>query len=108
MYALSAVYSQFSVTYRLRVELDFDKREPRSLLCIQQDTRAVARLQGQRTATYCAVITENGELSLGLGDMDIHKEIKEQYVSATEHVDSGCKTDLSLTSVVQNIENSYT
>ncbi|XP_026991445.2 pseudouridine-metabolizing bifunctional protein C1861.05 isoform X1 [Tachysurus fulvidraco] len=52
--------------------------------CKHMDTRAVARLQGQRTATYCAVITESGELSLGLGDMDIHQEIKEQYVSQYE------------------------
>lgn len=66
------------------------------MLYIEQDTHAVARLQGQRTATYCAVITESGELSLGLGDMDIHQEIKEQYVSATKYVDSVCKYELSV------------
>lgn len=49
--------------------------------CKHMDTSAVARLQDQRTATYCAVITESGELSLGLGDMDIHQQIQEQYVS---------------------------
>lgn len=38
-------------------------------------------MKDQRTATYCAVITESGDLSLGLGDMDIHQQIKEQYVS---------------------------
>lgn len=43
---------------------------------------SVARLEEQRTATYCAVITESGELSLGLGDMDIHEQITEQYVSS--------------------------
>ncbi|XP_043083149.1 pseudouridine-metabolizing bifunctional protein C1861.05 [Puntigrus tetrazona] len=48
--------------------------------CKHMDTSAVARLQDQRTATYCAVITESGELSLGLGDMDIHQQIQEQYV----------------------------
>ncbi|XP_036424228.1 pseudouridine-metabolizing bifunctional protein C1861.05 isoform X2 [Colossoma macropomum] len=52
--------------------------------CKHMNTSAVARLQGQRTATYCAVITESGELSLGLGDMDIHQQIKEQYVSQYE------------------------
>uniref|UniRef100_A0A3B4E9D4 Carbohydrate kinase PfkB domain-containing protein n=1 Tax=Pygocentrus nattereri TaxID=42514 RepID=A0A3B4E9D4_PYGNA len=52
--------------------------------CEHMNTSAVARLQGQRTATYCAVITESGELSLGLGDMDIHQQIKEQYVSQYE------------------------
>ncbi|TSK28061.1 Pseudouridine-metabolizing bifunctional protein C1861.05 [Bagarius yarrelli] len=52
--------------------------------CKHMDTRAIARLPGHRTATYCAVITESGELSLGLGDMDIHQEIKEQYVSQYE------------------------
>ncbi|KAJ3595987.1 hypothetical protein NHX12_002396 [Muraenolepis orangiensis] len=45
---------------------------------------AEARLAAQRTATYCAVITESGELSLGLGDMDIHQQITEQYVSSFE------------------------
>lgn len=46
----------------------------------------MARLEEQRTATYCAVITESGELSLGLGDMDVHEQITEQYVSsATDH-----------------------
>lgn len=47
-----------------------------------KDTSGVARLQQQSTATYCAVITESGELSLGLGDMDIHQQITEQYVSS--------------------------
>ncbi|XP_067292690.1 uncharacterized protein zgc:136858 [Pseudorasbora parva] len=52
--------------------------------CKHMDTSAIARLQDQRTATYCAVITESGELSLGLGDMDIHQQIQEQYVSQFE------------------------
>ncbi|XP_059392848.1 uncharacterized protein zgc:136858 isoform X2 [Carassius carassius] len=52
--------------------------------CKHMDTSAVARLQDQRTATYCAVITQSGELSLGLGDMDIHQQIQEQYVSQFE------------------------
>uniref|UniRef100_A0A672NHI0 Pseudouridine-metabolizing bifunctional protein C1861.05-like n=1 Tax=Sinocyclocheilus grahami TaxID=75366 RepID=A0A672NHI0_SINGR len=52
--------------------------------CKHMDTSAVARLQDQRTATYCAVITESGELNLGLGDMDIHQQIQEQYVSQFE------------------------
>ncbi|XP_062856109.1 uncharacterized protein zgc:136858 isoform X2 [Trichomycterus rosablanca] len=52
--------------------------------CKHMDTGAVARLQVQRTATYCAVITESGELSLGLGDMDIHQQITEKYVSKYE------------------------
>ncbi|XP_066505362.1 uncharacterized protein zgc:136858 isoform X3 [Hoplias malabaricus] len=52
--------------------------------CKHMDTSAIVRLQAQRTATYCAVITERGELSLGLGDMDIHQQIKQQYVSQYE------------------------
>ncbi|XP_007252903.3 uncharacterized protein zgc:136858 [Astyanax mexicanus] len=52
--------------------------------CKHMDTSAVVRLEGQRTATYCAVITESGELSLGLGDMDIHQQIKEQHVCQYE------------------------
>ncbi|XP_076879056.1 uncharacterized protein LOC143527632 [Brachyhypopomus gauderio] len=52
--------------------------------CKHMDTRAVRRLQGQRTATYCAVITEGGELNLGLGDMAIHSQINEQHVSQYE------------------------
>ncbi|KAI7811979.1 uncharacterized protein zgc:136858 [Triplophysa rosa] len=53
--------------------------------CKHMDTSAIARLQDQKTATYCAVITESGELSLGLGDMDIHQRIQEQYVSQYEN-----------------------
>uniref|UniRef100_A0A8C9T7J7 Zgc:136858 n=1 Tax=Scleropages formosus TaxID=113540 RepID=A0A8C9T7J7_SCLFO len=52
--------------------------------CAHMNTSAVARIQEQRTATYCAVITETGELSLGLGDMDIHQKITDQYVSQFE------------------------
>ncbi|NXD08907.1 YOW5 protein, partial [Nothocercus nigrocapillus] len=49
--------------------------------CHHMDMRAVLQLEGKNTATYCAVITGAGELSIGLGDMDIHREITEQYVS---------------------------
>ncbi|XP_051916675.1 uncharacterized protein zgc:136858 isoform X3 [Hippocampus zosterae] len=52
--------------------------------CKHMDTSNVMRLEGQSTATYCAVITENGELSLGLGDMDIHQQITERCVSRFE------------------------
>ncbi|RMC02885.1 hypothetical protein DUI87_20078 [Hirundo rustica rustica] len=45
------------------------------------DMSGVLQLEGKSTATYCAVITSAGELSLGLGDMDIHQQITEQYVS---------------------------
>ncbi|PKU36068.1 pseudouridine-metabolizing bifunctional [Limosa lapponica baueri] len=45
------------------------------------DMSAVLQLEGKSTATYCAVITSAGELSVGLGDMDIHHQITEQYVS---------------------------
>ncbi|XP_053321261.1 uncharacterized protein LOC128492651 [Spea bombifrons] len=49
--------------------------------CSHMDMRGVAQLKGHNTATYCAVITDSGELSLGLGDMDIHQRITETYVS---------------------------
>ncbi|XP_075998065.1 uncharacterized protein LOC142991814 [Genypterus blacodes] len=52
--------------------------------CKHMNTSGVARLEEQRTATYCAVITASGELSLGLGDMDVHQQITEQYVSQFE------------------------
>ncbi|XP_077567312.1 uncharacterized protein LOC144192131 [Stigmatopora nigra] len=52
--------------------------------CKHMNTSGVMRLEDQSTATYCAVITENGELGLGLGDMDIHRQITEQYVSQFE------------------------
>ncbi|CAK6950857.1 uncharacterized protein zgc:136858 isoform X2 [Scomber scombrus] len=52
--------------------------------CKHMNTSGVARLQDQHTATYCAVITESGELSLGLGDMDVHQQITEHYVSQFE------------------------
>nr|XP_043892086.1 pseudouridine-metabolizing bifunctional protein C1861.05 [Solea senegalensis] len=59
--------------------------------CKHMNTSAVARLEEQSTATYCAVITESGELSLGLGDMDIHQQITEQYVSQFEKQLSSAK-----------------
>ncbi|XP_029553049.1 uncharacterized protein LOC115152375 [Salmo trutta] len=43
-------------------------------------TSDVARLQEQRNTTYCAVMTENGDLSLGLGDMLNRQRITEQYL----------------------------
>ncbi|XP_009558828.2 uncharacterized protein LOC104058943 isoform X2 [Cuculus canorus] len=49
--------------------------------CHHMDMSAVLQLEGKSTATYCAVITTTGELSVGLGDMDIHQQITEQYVS---------------------------
>ncbi|KAM7002203.1 uncharacterized protein LKV04_003512 [Tautogolabrus adspersus] len=52
--------------------------------CKHMNTSGVARLEEQSTATYCVVITESGEMSLGLGDMDIHGQITEQFVSRFE------------------------
>uniref|UniRef100_A0A8C5PMY7 Carbohydrate kinase PfkB domain-containing protein n=1 Tax=Leptobrachium leishanense TaxID=445787 RepID=A0A8C5PMY7_9ANUR len=49
--------------------------------CTHMDMRGVKKLEDQRTATYCAVITNNGELSFGLGDIDIHCHITDTYVS---------------------------
>ncbi|NXJ59633.1 YOW5 protein, partial [Rostratula benghalensis] len=49
--------------------------------CHHMDMSVVLQLEGKSTATYCAVITSTGELSIGLGDMDIHHQITEQYVS---------------------------
>ncbi|NXA10784.1 YOW5 protein, partial [Sapayoa aenigma] len=49
--------------------------------CHHMDMSAVLQLEGKSTATYCAVITSSGELSIGLGDMDIHQQITERYVS---------------------------
>uniref|UniRef100_A0A3P9J3P0 Zgc:136858 n=1 Tax=Oryzias latipes TaxID=8090 RepID=A0A3P9J3P0_ORYLA len=52
--------------------------------CKHMNTSGVARLKGHNTATYCVVISESGELSFGLGDMDIHQQITENYVSQFE------------------------
>ncbi|XP_016888510.1 uncharacterized protein LOC103380561 isoform X2 [Cynoglossus semilaevis] len=52
--------------------------------CKHMNTSGVARLEEQKTATYCVVIAETGEMSLGLGDMDIHQQITQQYVSQFE------------------------
>ncbi|KAI6079873.1 Pseudouridine-metabolizing bifunctional protein-like isoform X3 [Aix galericulata] len=49
--------------------------------CQHMDMSAILQLERKSTATYCAVITSAGELSVGLGDMDIHHQITEQYVS---------------------------
>ncbi|XP_035257374.1 pseudouridine-metabolizing bifunctional protein C1861.05 isoform X2 [Anguilla anguilla] len=52
--------------------------------CGHMNTCGIARMREQRTATYCVVITGSGELSLGLGDMDIHQRITAQYVAQFE------------------------
>ncbi|KAM8974460.1 uncharacterized protein RCH25_019869 [Pelodytes ibericus] len=52
-----------------------------SQYCAHMEMRGVARLKDRSTATYCAVITDSGELSLGVGDMDIHQHITHDYVS---------------------------
>ncbi|XP_041795277.1 pseudouridine-metabolizing bifunctional protein C1861.05 [Chelmon rostratus] len=52
--------------------------------CKHMNTSGVARLEEQSTATYCVVISESGEMSLGLGDMDVHQQITEKYVSQFE------------------------
>ncbi|XP_051886310.1 uncharacterized protein zgc:136858 isoform X2 [Pristis pectinata] len=52
--------------------------------CSHMDTSAVSILPEHNTAVYCAVIAPSGELSLGLGDMDIHLQITAQYVSRFE------------------------
>ncbi|XP_064894412.1 uncharacterized protein LOC102089100 isoform X4 [Columba livia] len=49
--------------------------------CHHMDISTILQLEGKSTATYCAVVTSAGELSVGLGDMDIHQQITEQYVS---------------------------
>ncbi|NXW93132.1 YOW5 protein, partial [Alopecoenas beccarii] len=49
--------------------------------CRHMDMSTILQLEGKSTATYCAVVTSAGELSVGLGDMDIHQQITEQYVS---------------------------
>ncbi|KAM9377238.1 uncharacterized protein KZ484_009591 [Pholidichthys leucotaenia] len=52
--------------------------------CKHMNTSGVARLEDQNTATYLVIITESGELSHGLGDMDIHHQMTEKYVSQFE------------------------
>uniref|UniRef100_A0A8B9IVI4 Carbohydrate kinase PfkB domain-containing protein n=1 Tax=Amazona collaria TaxID=241587 RepID=A0A8B9IVI4_9PSIT len=54
--------------------------------CHHMDMTAILQLEGKNTATYCAVITSAGELSVGLGDMDIHHQITEQYVSQFKEI----------------------
>ncbi|XP_039625986.1 pseudouridine-metabolizing bifunctional protein C1861.05 [Polypterus senegalus] len=49
--------------------------------CRHMNTSGIARLRENSTATYCAVITNKGEIKLGFGDMDIHQEITKNYVS---------------------------
>jgi len=49
---------------------------------------AILQLEGKSTATYSAMITSAGELSIGLGDMDIHQQITEQYVCMPEDMQS--------------------
>ncbi|XP_053382813.1 uncharacterized protein LOC123541332 [Mercenaria mercenaria] len=52
--------------------------------CKHMNLDAVARLDDQSTATYCAMLKQNGELMFGIGDMDIHQQITPQYISNFE------------------------
>ncbi|XP_035686031.1 pseudouridine-metabolizing bifunctional protein C1861.05-like [Branchiostoma floridae] len=45
------------------------------------DVSGVSQLEDQRTATYCAVLNGEGELVLGVGDMDINDQISPNLVS---------------------------
>ncbi|XP_078671457.1 uncharacterized protein LOC144911435 [Branchiostoma floridae x Branchiostoma belcheri] len=45
------------------------------------DVSGVSQLEDQRTATYCAVLNGDGELVLGVGDMDINNRISPDLVS---------------------------
>lgn len=68
----------------IRLKFMLHKHAKIHLKSFYKNTSAVARLEDQSTATYCAVFTKSGELSLGLGDMDVHHQITEQYVSTTD------------------------
>lgn len=46
-----------------------------------QNMEGVLELEGERTATYCAVLQKGGQLLFGIGDMDIHSQITPEYVS---------------------------
>ncbi|XP_038610760.1 pseudouridine-metabolizing bifunctional protein C1861.05-like isoform X4 [Tachyglossus aculeatus] len=52
--------------------------------CSHMDMGGVAQLEGHSTATYCAVVSGSGKLTVGLGDMDVHEQITQQRVSAFE------------------------
>ncbi|XP_069484915.1 uncharacterized protein [Ambystoma mexicanum] len=55
--------------------------------CSHMDLRGISRLQGHNTATYCAFITDQGELNLGLGDFDIHQQITVNHLlEYEEHI----------------------
>ncbi|VDI34759.1 pseudouridylate synthase / pseudouridine kinase [Mytilus galloprovincialis] len=48
------------------------------------DLSGVTSLDKFNTATYCAVLSSNGELMFGIGDMDVHKQITPEYISGFE------------------------
>ncbi|XP_052089369.1 uncharacterized protein LOC127726068 [Mytilus californianus] len=52
--------------------------------CKHMDLSGVTSLDKFNTATYCAVLSSNGELMFGIGDMDVHKQITPDYISRYE------------------------
>ncbi|XP_078466773.1 uncharacterized protein LOC144730092 [Lampetra planeri] len=55
------------------------------------DTSGIARVAGASTATYCAVLDHAGELTVGIGDMDVHRRITHDYVQGFEQqIGSAC------------------
>jgi len=54
---------------------------PKKDLTHFQNLSCVARLDGYRTATYCVIVDNTGEVKFGIGDMDVHTQINAKYVS---------------------------
>ncbi|KAL5014929.1 hypothetical protein ScPMuIL_009199 [Solemya velum] len=56
----------------------------RGVCVLFQDLSGVAVIEGQRTATYCAILNDIRQVLFGIGDMDIHTCITPQYISMFE------------------------
>ncbi|KAK3087607.1 hypothetical protein FSP39_008289 [Pinctada imbricata] len=54
---------------------------PFKVYCKHMNQYGIAELRDHNTATYCAVLRDNGELVFGIGDMDIHSQITPQYIA---------------------------
>ncbi|XP_078333760.1 uncharacterized protein LOC111122585 [Crassostrea virginica] len=54
--------------------------------CSHMNMEGVLELEGERTATYCAVLQKGGQLLFGIGDMDIHSQITPEYIEKHQSI----------------------
>lgn len=73
------------------------------ILWVSQDWSRVLRLPDHNTAQYSVVLDRQGDVVLGIGDMEIHEQITSEYVCITSRCAiEGSKRSRSATLLTKN------